>query len=212
MYSAESLKELGDLLERKSPGAFLLSDEPYKKLIYDGKTFASILRAYPRSIVVSSHSKDLAIAGERIGYVAASPRIEEISHLMAAVTFTNRTLGFVNSPAIMQRAVRHLQHVTVDVAAYQKKRNIFYEALTQMGYAMAKPEGAFYLFPKSPLEDDVAFVRLLQKKNILTVPGSGFGTPGHFRIAYCVKTETILRSLDGFREAARDTGLSLASG
>jgi aspartate aminotransferase len=118
--------------------------------------------------------------------------------VMSGLVLCNRILGYVNAPALMQRAISHLLEVSVDMSIYQKKRDMLYEGLVSAGYELVKPEGAFYLFPKTPIEDDVAFVRELQEENILTVPGSGFGGPGHFRIAYCVSDEVIERSLPGF--------------
>jgi aspartate aminotransferase len=122
--------------------------------------------------------------------------------------FSNRGLGFVNAPALMQRLVAGLQHVSVDIALYQAKRDLFYQALTGMGFKMVRPDGAFYLFPESPLADDVEFVRIAQRHRILLVPGAGFGAPGFFRIAYCVDQKTIEASLDAWRNLAREVGLA----
>jgi aspartate aminotransferase len=158
--------------------------------------------------VVTSHSKDLALPGERIGYIAVHPDCSDKQALIDGLIYCNRILGFVNAPALMQHLVRQLQAVTVSVAAYQKKRDFLYERLTAMGYSMMKPQGTFYMFPKSPLEDDVAFVRELQQFRVLVVPGQGFGTPGHFRISYCVDDHTLEGSLDGFRKVAKKFKLS----
>jgi aspartate aminotransferase len=205
VYDEASLKGLGELLERKSAEIgkviYLISDEPYGKIIYDGITVPSVFSAYPNSILVTSYSKELSIPGERIGLIAVSSRAQQLGELVEGMIFCNRTLGFVNAPALMQRVVEHLQGVSVDVSAYQRRRDLLCCKLASFGYRFAKPEGAFYLFPQTPT-DDVEFVQELQNKNILTVPGRGFGMPGFFRIAYCVSEEVIERSLDGFQEVA----------
>jgi aspartate aminotransferase len=210
VYSKESLMELGEILRRKSEQfgrpIFLLSDEAYKKLVYDNVKLPDVFSVYDTCIAVNSHSKDLSIPGERIGYVAISPLCEWKEKLADAMAFCLRTLGFVNAPALMQRLVGRLTNVSVDISGYQEKRDLFYDALVDFGYSVVKPMGAFYLFPRCPTDDDVAFVRALQAKNILTVPGSGFGRPGHMRIAYCVEKWVIEASLEGFRELAMEYG------
>lgn len=210
VYSEDFMRQLGGLLNKKSGERpiFLISDEPYRKIIYDGLICPQVWHHYQHSIVVTSHSKDLALPGERIGYIAVHPDCTDKQALIDGLIYCNRILGFVNAPALMQHLVRQLQAVTVSVAAYQKKRDFLYERLTLMGYSMMKPQGAFYMFPKSPLEDDVAFVRELQQFRVLTVPGQGFGTPGHFRISYCVDDHTLEGSLDGFRKVAKKFKLS----
>ncbi len=207
VYGEDFMRQLGGLLNKKSGERpiFLISDEPYRKIIYDGLICPQVWHHYQHSIVVTSHSKDLALPGERIGYIAVHPDCTDKQALIDGLIYCNRILGFVNAPALMQHLVRQLQAVTVSVAAYQKKRDFLYERLTAMGYSMMKPQGAFYMFPKSPLEDDVAFVRELQQFRVLTVPGQGFGTPGYFRISYCVDDHTIEGSLDGFRKVARSS-------
>jgi aspartate aminotransferase len=179
----------------------LISDEPYRGIIYDGAVVPSILKAYDNSIVVTSFSKDLSLAGERLGYIAMNPKIDNPSLTMGGLVLSNRILGFVNAPGLMQRAVKDVMRDVVDVSVYKRRRYRLHGALTEFGYECVKPEGAFYLFPKSPIEDDVQFVARLQKKLILVVPGTGFGGPGHFRISYCVSDETIEGSLEGFKEA-----------
>jgi len=185
-----------------------LSDEPYKKLIYGGLTYPEIYPHYPNAISVTSHAKDLALPAERIGYIAINPECADLEDLISGMSFTTRTLGFVNAPALMQRALVHLQGVTVDMSQYERKRNVLCDNLTAMGYQLVKPQGAFYIFPKVPGGNDVAFVQALQTKHILTVPGRGFGTPGHFRIAYCVEDHTIERAMDGFRAVAKAFGMA----
>ena len=186
---------------------FLINDDPYRKIVYEGKKPPSILPLYENSIVITSHSKDLAVPGERIGHVAVNPGCTEVDKLMPALIFCNRTLGFVNAPALMQRAVASLQEESVDVSDYEKKRDFLYENLSEMGYTMVKPEGAFYLFPKSPKEDELVFVNWLKDKGVLVVPGRGFGGPGYFRISYCIPMEVIERSMPAFSDAAREFGL-----
>jgi aspartate aminotransferase len=211
IYPAATLKELGELLQRKerqfNTKIYLLSDEPYKKLIYGGLTYPEIYSHHANALSVTSHAKDLALPGERIGYIAIHPDCADLQDLISGMSFTTRTLGFVNAPALMQRALVHLQGVTVDMQQYERKRDFLCDNLSAMGYQLVKPQGAFYIFPKTPIADDVAFVEALQAKHILTVPGRGFGGPGHFRIAYCVEDRTIERAMDGFRAVAKAFGM-----
>jgi len=212
IYPAESLAGLGELVAAKEKELgrqiCVISDEPYARIAYAGKSVPNIFRYVANSVIVTSHSKDLALPGERIGYLAASPRMKDVEQFMEGAVFSNRVLGFVNAPALMQRLVAGLQHVSVDVNAYQQKRDILYDALTGMGFKMVQPDGAFYLFPKSPLADDIEFVRIAQQHRILLVPGAGFGAPGFFRIAYCVDRGMIERSLGAWRDLAREVGLT----
>jgi aspartate aminotransferase len=212
IYPAESLDALGQMIERKERELgrqiYLISDEPYARISYDGHSVPNIFRYVTNSIIVTSHSKDLALPGERIGYIAASPSMTHVDLFMEGAIFCNRTLGFVNAPALMQRLVSKLQNESVDVASYQEKRDMLFESLTSLGYRMVKPDGAFYLFPRSPLPDDVAFVRAAQKHNLLLVPGSGFGAPGFFRVAYCVDKKMIERSLPAWKALAVETGIA----
>ena len=211
IYSKKMLDNLGKILSQKESqlgkAIYLISDEPYAKIAYDGVKVPSIFQSYRNSIMVTSHSKDLALPGERIGYIAVHPEIDSGPLMMDGLIFANRTLGFVNAPALMQRVVASLQRETVDLEEYREKRDILYNHLTSVGFEMVKPQGAFYLFPKSPLPDDVEFVRLAQKYNILLVPGSGFGGPGYFRIAYCIDRQIILNSLPAFTALATEVGL-----
>lgn len=209
MYGEGEIAALGDLLRARAPHVYLVSDEPYKRLVFDGRRFAGVLGPYERAIVVGSHSKDLAIPGERLGFVALSPTIPEVERreLVGAMTFVTRTLGFVNAPALMQRVAARVQGASVDPREYQARRDLLCATLERAGYRFVKPQGAFYLFPRSPDPDDVRFVTRLAEKLVLTVPGSGFGTPGHFRISYCVAKETIARALPVFAEIAREYGL-----
>ena len=211
VYPEDLLKAMGGLLRRKSEeyggDVFLISDEPYKRILYDGLSYPQVYAHYEAAIVVHSHAKDLALPGERIGYIAVNPAYSGKQELVDGMTFCNRILGFVNAPALMQHVVRALQGVSVDVGDYQRKRDYLHGELTGMGYSVFKPQGAFYLFPRSPIEDDVAFVDTLQEWNVLTVPGQGFGSPGYFRISYCVEDSVLEGSLEGFAKAAKRFGL-----
>ena len=211
VYPADLLQGLGELLLAKQvehgSEIFIISDEPYRRIIYDGLAYPQVFPHYANTIVVNSHAKDLALPGERIGYVAVNPAYADGQELVDGLTFCNRSLGFVNAPALMQHVVRALQGVSVDVADYQRKRDYVYARLSDMGYSVNKPQGAFYLFPKSPVDDDVAFVEVLQEWNVLVVPGRGFGTPGYFRISYCLEDRVLEGAMDGLAQAARRYGL-----
>jgi aspartate aminotransferase len=205
IYSAAALTELGELLRSRSQQfgrpIYLVSDEPYAKIVYDGYEAPSIFAFYENSIIASSYSKDLSLPGERLGFVAVHPRATDLQALLGALALANRILGFVNAPALQQRLICGLQGICVDVSIYRRKRDLLVAGLRRAGYDVINPPGAFYLFPCSPLADDVRFVGLLQEENILVVPGSGFLGPGHFRIAYCVDDRTIEGALPGFQRA-----------
>jgi aspartate aminotransferase len=205
VYSRQALQELASVLEeasgRMGRPIYLLSDDPYKKIVYDGVETPSIFEFYTNSIYITSHSKDLAVPGERIGVAAVHPDCEGAKDIIAGLIFCNRVLGFVNAPALIQRAVKDVQSVTVDVTGYQKKRDFLYKELTRIGYSLVKPQGAFYLFPKSPLADEVEFSRILAEQKVLVVPGRGFGRPGFFRISYCLPDRVIEGSIPGFEKA-----------
>lgn len=210
VYAAGEIRELAELLRRKqaelNTEIYIISDEPYRRLIYDGLTYPQIFPHYDRTIVVNSHAKDLGLPGERIGYIAVHPDYPGKGELVDGLIFCTRTLGFVNAPALMQHLIRGLQDASVDVAEYQRKRDFLYGGLTELGYSVVKPQGAFYLFPKSPLADDAAFVDALQEWQVLVVPGRGFGAPGHFRISYCVEDWVLAGALEGFARAAERYG------
>jgi aspartate aminotransferase len=203
VYSKESLDELGSLLKEKGKHLnrtlYLISDEPYRKIVYDGYTVPSIFKSYNESIIATSYSKDISIPGERIGYLVVHPEASFKEELIGGMALANRILGFVNAPGLMQRVVASLQGSRVDISAYARKRDMLCNGLAQCGYDFVEPPGAFYLFPKTPIPDDVTFVKELQKELILTVPGSGFGGPGHFRIAFCVDDLTIKNAMLGFK-------------
>lgn len=203
VYSESDLNNLGKLLKEKgekfNQTLYLISDEPYRKIVYDGLQVPSIFKCYPESIIASSYSKDLSIPGERIGFLAVNPQAAFKVDLLSAMALANRILGYVNAPALMQRVVAAVQGVSVDISAYARKRDLFCDGLADCGYEFVKPAGAFYLFPKAPVADDVQFVQALQDELILTVPGSGFGGPGYFRIAFCVDDDTIINAMPGFK-------------
>ncbi|MDI7261120.1 MAG: pyridoxal phosphate-dependent aminotransferase [Thermodesulfobacteriota bacterium] len=211
VYGKEPLKQLGDLLKRKTEELgrtlHLITDEAYRRIVFDQIKLPIPFLYYPHTIRVTSHSKDLSLPGERIGYIAVSPLCEDVDELIAAIVFANRILGFVNAPALMQRLVAPLQKNSINIREYEEKRDLFYNALKTYGYDIVRPQGAFYLFPKAPVDDDVAFVKELQSKRILTVPGRGFGKPGYFRIAYAVDKKTIEGALSGFKEIAEKYGM-----
>jgi aspartate aminotransferase len=211
VYGQEVLRGIGEVLARKEveygTEIFLISDDIYRKLVYDGAESPYPFQYHPRTIVATSHSKDLALPGERIGYIAVNPLYEGREELFNGLVFCNRVLGFVNAPALMQHIVEMLQDASVDVSEYKRKRDLLCDSLAKMGYSLVRPGGAFYIFPKSPIDDDVAFARDLQKYNVLVVPGKGFGAPGYFRISYCLEDSVIEGSLPGFRAVAREYGL-----
>jgi aspartate aminotransferase len=202
VYSQKSISDLVALLNAKrSQGQdiYLIADDAYRKLVYDGITLPNIFKAYDLTFSINSHSKDLALPGERIGYIAISPRMPDSGLLVSGLMITQRTLGFVNAPALFQRAVAKFQRTSVDIGEYQRKRDVLYDALMEGGFECVKPEGAFYMFPRSPIADELVFVRMLQQdERIMVVPGRGFGKKGYFRIAYCVPMETIEKSAQGF--------------
>ncbi len=207
VYTGEQLRGLGRVLEKGSSRIgkeiYLISDEPYRKIVYDGTTASSVFDSYRETIIATSFSKDLSLPGERIGYVAVNPDIMEKETVTAGLIMSNRILGFVNAPALMQRAIPHMLDASVDISFYKRNRDILCNGLASFGYRFDRPGGAFYLFPETPIKDDMAFVSILKDENILTVPGSAFGRSGYFRIAYCTSPEVIERSLPGFERAIK---------
>jgi aspartate aminotransferase len=212
IYSAESLATLGKLLteagNRFGTTIYMISDEPYRKIVFDGHSVPSIFKAYRNSIVVSSYSKDLSLPGERIGYLAVHPEITDKKNLVDALTLANRILGFVNAPALMQRVVARLQNASVDNSIYAKRKAVFCKLLEEAGFTFTHPKGAFYIFPQTPVKDDVKFCALLQKHKILAVPGTGFGAPGHIRLAFCVPDDVISKSAESFKKVMAEADIS----
>lgn len=211
VYSKESLEGLREVIESKEAeygtDIYVVSDEPYVSIVYDGVEVPNMLSIFKKSISVNSFSKSLALPGERIGYIGASSRIPKVDVLMAAMVSLNRTLGFVNAPSIFQKVIAENLDVAVDADSYKERRDVLYNHLTSVGFTCVKPQGAFYLFVKTPIEDDVQFSKSATKHNILIVPGSGFGYPGYVRLAYCTGIDVIKRSLDSFTKLAKEYGL-----
>ncbi|WP_320171981.1 pyridoxal phosphate-dependent aminotransferase [Maridesulfovibrio sp.] len=207
IYTTEELKKLAAILDKANEGRerpiFLVADEPYRFLAFDGAEVPSILPLYQYSIVVSSFSKNLSLAGERIGYTLLNPGMEGREHLMAGLVLTNRILGFVNAPAVGQKLLEKALGAQVDKGIYLERRNAMASVLDEGGYAYTMPRGAFYFFPEAPGGDDVKFCAALQEEKILAVPGTGFGFPGYFRLAFCVGVDVIERSREGFKNAMK---------
>lgn len=205
VYSKEELEAIAAVLKKKSAEygqpIWLVADEPYRFLSYDGAAVPSVLPLYDYAVAISSLSKNLSMPGERIGYIAISPNLPGKQKLMAALTLANRILGFVNPPVIGQHILEKAMGASVDISVYERRRNLMAKILEEAGYEFAMPQGAFYFFPKAPGGDDIAFTQKLLEQNILAVPGSGFGCPGYFRLAFCVDESVIERSAEGFKKA-----------
>lgn len=203
IYSAASLSALGEVLADKSRELgrtiYLISDEPYRKIVFDGHQVPSIFKAYAEAFIATSYSKDLSIPGERIGFAAVNPQASYKNDIILGLKLANRVLGFINAPALMQRVISCLQGLSVDIGEYLRKRDLLCDGLLDAGYEFVKPKGSFYLFPRTPISDDIEFVQALQQEKILTVPGAGFKCPGYFRIAFCVSDETIVNAMPGFK-------------
>ncbi len=208
VYEAAALQDLAELLldygRREGQPVYLIADEPYSRLVYDGLELPNIFTAYPHTILVTSFSKELSIPGERLGLAAVSPAAQDREELVAGMVLANRILGFVNAPALMQRVVAGLAGLTVDLAPYARRRDLLAGILAEAGYKFVKPKGAFYFFPQAPGGDDLAFVQRLKEEHILAVPGRGFGRSGFFRLAFCVPEHTIERAAPGFARAVRN--------
>ncbi len=201
VYSPEFLRELNGLMEGLDHPVTLIADEPYKSLVFDGLTLPEMPSIVSRTVVAYSWSKALAIPGERIGYLALSPLLPEFEALRDACTFANRILGFINAPAVWQWVMAEVGNLKIDPRPYQEKRDLLWDGLTRLGYEVTKPQGAFYMFPKTPIPDDLAFVRGLMEDGILAVPGTGFGRSGYMRLALTAPRRTIERALPGFERA-----------
>ena len=213
VYTEETIKKLAAIMEKKERefgiSIVLISDEPYRELAYGGVKVPFVTKYYRNSVVGYSYSKSLSIPGERIGYLVIPDEVEDSESLIMAAAIANRVLGSVNAPSLMQKVIKYcIDHdVTVNVAAYEKNRNLLYNALIEYGFTCAKPDGAFYMFLKSPLEDEKEFCEAAKKRHVLMVPGSSFACPGYVRLSYCVSYEQIERSLPAFKEIAREFGL-----
>jgi aspartate aminotransferase len=207
VYPAPALMEMGHLLKKHEEQVgreiYLVADEPYSRILYDGLELPNIFSVYPNTILATSFSKELSIPGERLGLVAVSLQAAHREELLAGFILTNRILGFVNAPAFMQRVVAKVPGLCVDVAPYARRRDLLSQILTEAGYRFLKPQGAFYFFPEAPGGDDLAFVSRLKQENILAVPGRGFGRAGYFRLAFCVPETVIEQAAPGFIRAAK---------
>lgn len=205
IYDGSSIRSLAELAEDKGQSLnrtiYIVSDEPYRKIVYDDDIVPSIFANSTNSIIATSYSKDISIPGERIGFIAVNPKAEFRDALVKGLSLSNRVLGFVNASAFMQRIITRIQGLKVDVAEYTRKRDLICEGLADCGYTFTRPRGAFYLFPKSPIPDDIAFIQALLKELILAAPGSGFGLPGYFRVSFCVDDRTITQAMPGFKRA-----------
>lgn len=207
IYSEEKLIKIREIIANKEKEygttIYILSDQPYAEIVYDGFQVPSIFSLFDNAIIINSFSKSLGLAGARIGYIAVSSKIKDVDLLVSALSFCNRTLGFVNAPGLFQKVVGDALEAKVNIEDYKTKRDYLYDNLTRLGFECVKPQGAFYLFPKALIEDDVAFVKKALDYNLLLVPGSGFGCPGYFRISYCVPTETVVNSIPAFEKLAQ---------
>ncbi|MBP3872460.1 MAG: pyridoxal phosphate-dependent aminotransferase [Lachnospiraceae bacterium] len=208
VYSEETIKKLAEILERKQKEfgtvIYLISDEPYRELAYDGVFVPYLTKYYDNTIVGYSYSKSLSLPGERIGYVVIPDEANGSEELIAAATIANRINGSVNAPSLIQKVIARCVDEKTDIAAYDKNRQALYNGLTEIGFECVKPEGAFYLFVKSPVPNEKEFVEAGKKYNILMVPGSSFACPGYVRLAYCVAYETIVNSLPQFKKLYED--------
>ncbi len=211
VYSEETLKKLAVIMEKKQKeygtDIYLISDEPYRELVYDGVTVPYPTKYYKNTIIGYSYSKSLSLPGERIGYLVIPSEVSDYENVSAAANVATRILGFVNAPSLMQRVVGRCVDTEVNIEPYNRNRELLYNSLKEYGYECVKPQGAFYLFVKSPSEDETEFVNAAKKHHILVVPGSSFACPGYVRIAYCVAYDTIKNSLPGFKELAQEFGL-----
>lgn len=208
VYSEETIRRLAALLEQKSEEfghpVFLVSDEPYREILYDGRQYPFITKYYKNTFVCYSYSKSLSVPGERIGYVLVPDEMEGASDAFAAICGAGRILGYVNAPSMFQRVAAACTGQTADISVYERNRNLLYDGLTACGYFCVKPQGAFYLFLRAPEADEKAFCERAKQYDLLIVPGSDFGCPGYVRISYCVKTEMIERALPLFERLAQE--------
>ena len=208
VFSEETIVRLAEILKKKQKeyghAIYLISDEPYRELAFDGAQVPFVTKYYENTMVVYSYSKSLSLPGERIGYVVIPDEVEDSADTITAATIANRISGCVNAPSLIQLAVARCARAKVDLEFYDRNRRTLYEGLTKCGFTCVKPEGAFYLWVKSPVPDEKEFVNAGKKYNILMVPGSSFACPGYVRLAYCVSYETIVNSLPEFEKLAKE--------
>ncbi len=211
VYSEETIKGIADILKKKQKelnrAIFIIADEPYRELAYDGVEVPYITKYYENTIVAYSYSKSLSLPGERIGYLVIPDELEESQLVFDTASNANRILGCVNAPSLQQKVIAKCVDAKVDLDYYDRNRKALYEGLKECGFECIMPQGAFYLFVKSPVEDEAEFCKTAKKYNILMVPGSAFAGPGYVRLAYCVSYETIQNSLPGFKKLAQEYGL-----
>lgn len=211
VYSAETLERIAAVMKAKEEtygtSIVLIADEPYRELAYDGVKVPYVTPFYHNTVVCYSYSKSLSLPGERIGYLVIPDELTDSSQVIAAAAIANRVSGCVNAPSLMQRVILRCIDEKVNVAAYDKNRNLLYHSLSEYGFTCIRPQGAFYLFVQAPEADDKAFCEVCKKHRVLVVPGSSFACPGYVRISYCVSYEQIERSLPAFGEIAREYGL-----
>ena len=211
VYSAETIQKLADVLRRKEKeyghAIYLIADEPYREIVYEGVEVPYVPNYYENTFVCYSYSKSRSLPGERIGYLVIPDEADGSEELITAAAIANRTIGCVNAPSLMQKVIAKCVDAEVDVAAYDKNRLALYNGLKECGFECIKPQGAFYLFVKSPVADEKAFCEAGKKYNILMVPGSSFACPGYVRLAYCVSYDTIINSLPEFKKLAEEFGL-----
>lgn len=207
VYKKEWIEKLASILNRKqeelSTCIYLIADEPYRELVFKDVEVPYLTKYYKNTIVGYSYSKSLSLPGERIGYLVVPSEVDSFEDLVAAMGVATRILGFVNAPSLQQKLIKSCLNEKTDIEAYNKNRITLYEGLTKLGFTCVEPEGAFYLFMKSPIDDDMEFVKIAKEYNILMVPASSFGVKGYVRIAYCVAYDTIVRSLDQFAKLAK---------
>lgn len=208
VYSEETIKKMAAVMEKKQKefgtDIYLISDEPYRELAYDGAEVPYLTKYYANTIVGYSYSKSLSLPGERIGYLVIPDEAADSENIISAANVATRILGFVNAPTLQQKVVKECLHEKTDISFYDRNRETLYKGLKKLGFECIKPEGAFYLFVKSPVADEKEFCAAAKKYNILLVPGSSFACPGYVRIAYCVSYETIVNSLPKFKELAEE--------
>lgn len=211
IYSEDTIKALSSVLYKKQEefgtSIYLISDEPYRELAYDGAKVPFVTNFYKNTVIGYSYSKTLSLPGERIGYLAVSPEADELDSIVSGISVATRILGFVNAPSLFQRLVYKCFNEKANIDIYDKNRKYLYNMLTSLGFECIYPEGAFYLFPKSPIEDDAKFCNDAKEFNILMVPGSAFGCPGFVRLAYCTSFDTIKNSEESFRKLAKKYGM-----
>jgi len=211
IYREETLRKMAEKIEMREKEfgttVFVISDEPYRTIVYDGAKVPSVFKIFRNSLVANSLSKSHSLPGERVGFVAVNPAAADVDTLMQGLIFCHRVLGYINAPALFQRIIPDCIDSPVDANEYKERRDLMHDILTRCGFKCNKPEGAFYMFPRSPIPDDREFCARASAHRIILTPGSGFECPGHFRLSYCVDKKTIERSAEAFEALAKEFGL-----